>query len=57
MGNLVDLNLFKPTSPTFANNIGENATLLLLPEHGIFGNGHVVMIERNSLRVADLIIG
>jgi len=41
----------------FAGNIGSNATMLFLTEHGIFGNGHVVMVEKNNLRVADLIIG
>ncbi len=40
----------------FAAKIGRNATLLALTEHGIFGNGHVVMVEKNNLQVADLII-
>jgi hypothetical protein len=40
----------------FAANIGDNATVLVLPEHGVFGNGHVVMVEKNNLQVADLII-
>lgn len=40
----------------FANNIGGNASLLILPEQAIFGNGHVVMVEKNNLQVADLII-
>jgi pimeloyl-ACP methyl ester carboxylesterase len=40
----------------FAERIGENATLLNLTELGIFGNGHVVMVERNNLQVADLLI-
>lgn len=40
----------------FANNIGDNATVLNLTELGIFGNGHVVMVEKNNLQVADLII-
>ncbi len=40
----------------FAAKIGPNATVLALPEHNIFGNGHVVMAERNNLQVADLII-
>ena len=40
----------------FVGKIGPNATLLALTERGIFGNGHVVMAERNNLQVADLII-
>ena len=40
----------------FASNVGSNATVLVLPEHGIFGNGHVVMVEKNNRQVADLII-
>lgn len=42
----------------FCNNIGavgDNCTLLELTEMGIFGNGHVVMVEKNNLQVADLI--
>jgi pimeloyl-ACP methyl ester carboxylesterase len=41
----------------FCNNIGDNCTPLNLTELGIFGNGHVVMVERNNRQVADLIIG
>jgi len=40
----------------FCDNIGANCTLLELTELGIFGNGHVVMVERNNLVVADLLI-
>jgi len=40
----------------FCNNIGDNCTLLELTELGIFGNGHVVMVEKNNLQVADVII-
>ena len=40
----------------FCSNIGGNCTLLNLTEVGIFGNGHVVMVEKNNLQVADLII-
>lgn len=39
-----------------AAKIGPNATVLALTDHGIFGNGHVVMVERNNLQVADLLI-
>jgi len=41
----------------FARSLGPNAGVLVLPDEGIFGNGHVVMVERNNLQVADLIIG
>ena len=40
----------------FCNTIGNNCTLLELTELGIFGNGHVVMVEKNNLQVADVII-
>lgn len=40
----------------FAARLGDNASVLVLPEQGIFGNGHVVMVEKNNLQVADLII-
>jgi pimeloyl-ACP methyl ester carboxylesterase len=40
----------------FCTNIGDNCTLLELTELGIFGNGHVVMVEKNNQQVADLII-
>jgi pimeloyl-ACP methyl ester carboxylesterase len=39
-----------------ANNFGDNARVLNLTELGIFGNGHVVMVEKNNLQVADLLI-
>jgi pimeloyl-ACP methyl ester carboxylesterase len=40
----------------FCSNIGDNCTTLNLTELGIFGNGHVVMVEKNNLQVADLIL-
>ena len=40
----------------FAAKIGDNASLLFLTEHGIRGNGHVVMVEKNNIQVADLIV-
>lgn len=40
----------------FAAKIGSNATVLALTEHGIFGNGHVVMVEKNNIQVADLLV-
>jgi len=40
----------------FCDNIGDNCTLLNLTELGIFGNGHVVMVEKNNRQVADLIL-
>jgi hypothetical protein len=41
----------------FCNNIGDNCTPLHLTELGIFGNGHVVMVENNNIEVADLLLG
>ena len=40
---------------TYAS-LGGNATVLALPEAGIFGNAHVMMTETNNLEIADLII-
>jgi pimeloyl-ACP methyl ester carboxylesterase len=40
----------------FCNNIGDNCTPLNLTELGIFGNGHVVMVENNNIEVADLLL-
>ncbi len=41
---------------TFAASIGNQATVLALTEEGLFGNCHVVTIEKNNLQVADLLI-
>jgi pimeloyl-ACP methyl ester carboxylesterase len=35
---------------------GGKADVLALPEVGIFGNAHVMVIEKNNLEIADLII-
>ncbi len=35
---------------------GGNATFVSLPEAGITGNGHMMMMERNNLLLADLVI-
>jgi len=35
---------------------GGNATFISLPEVGITGNGHMMMMERNNLQLADLVI-
>jgi hypothetical protein len=40
-----------------AAQLGDNATSLWLPEDaGISGNSHVMMIEKNNLQIADLIL-
>jgi pimeloyl-ACP methyl ester carboxylesterase len=39
-----------------SNSIGTNATLLNLPALGIFGNGHVAMVEKNNEQIANLFI-
>jgi pimeloyl-ACP methyl ester carboxylesterase len=47
-------------SQTFVNSLraaGGDATLLRLPELGIFGNTHMMMMDRNNLDIADLAIG
>jgi hypothetical protein len=36
---------------------GGNAEMMYLPALGIKGNSHMLMQDRNSLQVADLIIG
>lgn len=36
---------------------GADATFMWLPDHGIDGNGHMVMMEDNSDRLADMIVG
>jgi len=41
---------------SFAASIGSNVSVLSLPELGIYGNSHLVMIEKNNLQVADLFI-
>ena len=44
----------------FADNLkklGGNASTVVLPEVGIRGNGHMMMMERNSEQVADLVEG
>ena len=38
------------------NAAGGSARMLHLPEQGIRGNSHMVMQDRNSLRVADLVL-
>jgi pimeloyl-ACP methyl ester carboxylesterase len=35
---------------------GVNVTALRLADHGIHGNGHMVMLEKNNLQVAGLIV-
>jgi pimeloyl-ACP methyl ester carboxylesterase len=44
----------------FADNLkklGGEASTIVLPEVGIHGNGHMMMMERNSEQVADLVEG
>jgi hypothetical protein len=36
---------------------GGTARFLLLPEQGIKGNSHMMMMDKNNLQIADLIIG
>lgn len=37
------------------NMLGGNATTISLPDIGIIGNGHTMMLERNNEQIADLI--
>ncbi len=38
------------------NDAGGDATLIHLPEVGIFGNSHMMMQDKNNLQVADMLI-
>ena len=38
------------------NEAGGNATMLHLPEAGLVGNSHLLMMEENNLEIADLLI-
>jgi hypothetical protein len=38
------------------NAAGGDATMLHLPEAGLFGNSHMMMQDKNNLQVADLIL-
>jgi pimeloyl-ACP methyl ester carboxylesterase len=38
------------------NAAGGDATMLHLPDAGLFGNSHMLMQDKNNLRVADLIL-
>jgi len=40
---------------TLVNNHGGNAKLIYLPELGILGNSHVMMLEENNAEIADLV--
>lgn len=35
--------------------LGGDSTWLYLPEHGVYGNTHAMMIEDNSMQIADMI--
>jgi hypothetical protein len=37
------------------NEHGGNAKLLSLPQVGIFGNSHILMLEKNNVQIADLV--
>ena len=37
------------------NSLGGDATAVYLPDVGIFGNGHTMMLEKNNEQIADLI--
>lgn len=43
-------------SVAYLRSLGYNVTHILLEEHGIFGNGHMLMSETNSDEIAALLI-
>jgi hypothetical protein len=48
----------RPTAEAFVttvNNHGGNAKLIVLPDLGIFGNSHIMMLEENNVQIADLV--
>ncbi len=57
---LLEVGDFDPTRITslenFASTIGPHASVLVLPDVGIIGNGHLVFMEKNNLQVADVVI-
>lgn len=38
------------------NDAGGDATLIHLPDFGIYGNSHMMMLDKNNLQVADVIL-
>ena len=40
-----------------ANAAGGKAELVMLPDMGIRGNSHMLMQDRNSLEIADWLVG
>jgi len=45
------------TTIAAVKDAGGTAKFLLLPEAGLKGNSHMMMMDRNNLQIADLIIG
>jgi pimeloyl-ACP methyl ester carboxylesterase len=39
------------------NATGGRGTFYLLPEHGLKGNSHMMMLDKNNLAIADVILG
>ena len=37
------------------NGLGGDSTTVYLPDVGIFGNGHTMMMEKNNEQIADLL--
>jgi predicted esterase len=48
---------FEQSVADWLNAAGAHATRYALGEHGIAGNGHMMMLESNSSAVADFIAG
>ena len=46
---------YDPGTVKFLRQAGVDAQFIALADHGIFGNGHMMMLERNSDEIAALI--
>lgn len=47
--------VFDHCTAAWLNQAGVHADLLKLSDHGIHGNGHMMMLEKNNLEIADLL--
>ena len=45
------------TFVSLVNAAGGKAKMLYLPEQGLRGNSHMMMMDKNNMRVGDLLIG
>jgi len=47
---------FRDAPTTTAAILGANATNIWLPRIGITGNGHTMVVEKNNLQIADVVL-